>query len=185
MWREGDGPLGTGPLVVDTSKPHFAEPVTVVSDDAEALVVWLRIGTPVLRAARADGKSKREDQSTLFTAAIVPDLGSHAYFDQIRVSPTGQAWSAWAFFAEGSRHFAGWYVNFEEPHVRDSGTVYTSDHVLDLWVEPDGTTVRKDEDELELAVEQGVLDLDQASAILSTCASVESMVAHHQSIAVL
>ena len=44
MWREGAGPLGTGPLVVDPSVPHFAQPVTVVRDDADGLVVWLPIG---------------------------------------------------------------------------------------------------------------------------------------------
>lgn len=181
MWREGEGPLGTGPLVIDTSTPHFAEPVTVVSDDADALAVWLPIGTPVLRAARADGKGKREDKSTLFTSAIAQEVGSHAYYDQLRVAPTGRAWSAWAFFAESTDAFVGWYVNLEEPHIRDSRTIYTSDHVLDLWVEPDGTTGRKDEDELELAVAQGVLDRTKASEIESACASVESVVAQHQS----
>ncbi len=68
VWREGDGPIGTGATVIDTSGPHFAQPVTVVRDDADALVVWLPIGTPVLRAARADGLDKRDDPSTLFTA---------------------------------------------------------------------------------------------------------------------
>lgn len=50
MWREGAGPLGTGELAVDPSVPHFASPVTVVRDDAAALVAWLPVGTPVLRA---------------------------------------------------------------------------------------------------------------------------------------
>jgi len=139
MWREGSGPLGTGEPVLDTSLPHFAVPVSVVRDDAEALVVWLRTGTPVLRAARADGLDKRADRSTLFTAAVVQDLGVHAYYDQVRVAPTGRPWSVWALFAEGNREFAGWYVNLERPHVRDSLAVYTSDHALDLWVEPDRT----------------------------------------------
>ena len=44
VWREGDGPLGTGATVIDTSGPHFAQPVTVVRDDPDALVVWLPIG---------------------------------------------------------------------------------------------------------------------------------------------
>ncbi len=177
MWREGSGPLGTGEPVLDTSLPHFAVPVTVVRDDAEALVVWLRTGTPVLRAARADGLDKRADRRTLFTAAIVQDLGAHAYYDQVRVSPTGRPWSVWAFFAEGTGEFAGWYVNLERPHVRDSLAVYTSDHVLDLWVEPNRTMVRKDEDELELAVAQGVFDAATAAAIEADCVEVEAIVA--------
>ena len=132
VWREGDGPLGTGATVVDTSVPHFAQPMTVVRDDSEGLVVWLPTGTPVLRAARADGLSKRDDQSTLFTAALVQERGVHADFDQLRIALTGRPWSVWVFFTEGTGEFAGWYVNLEKPHIRDEHTVYTSDHVLDL-----------------------------------------------------
>lgn len=177
MWREGDGPLGTGATVVDTSVPHFANPVTVVRDDAEGLVVWLRCGTPVLRAARADGRGKRDDLSTLFTTELVRDLGTHAFFDQLRVVPTGQPWSVWVLFAEGSGEFAGWYVNLEAPHVRDDRAIYTSDHVLDLVLDPDRTLARKDQDELALAVAQGVFDPSEAAAIEKHATAVERLVA--------
>jgi predicted RNA-binding protein associated with RNAse of E/G family len=126
--------------------------VTVVSDDEEALVVWLPTGTPVLRAARADGLAMRDDTTTLFTTELVQELGVHASFDQLRVAPTGRPWSVWVFFTEGTGEFAGWYVNLEKPHVRDQYTVFTSDHVLDLVIDPARTLVRKDEDELALAV---------------------------------
>lgn len=177
MWREGDGPLGTGPTVADTSVPHFAEPVTVVRDDAEGLVAWLPCGTPVLRAARADGRGKREDPSTMFTADLVRERATHALFDQLRIAPTGRPWSVWVFFAEGSGEFAGWYVNLEEPHIRDDRAVYTSDHVLDLVVAPDRTVARKDEDELALAVRQGVFDAPAAAAIAKNAVTVEALVA--------
>lgn len=177
MWREGGGPLGTGAIVVDISVPHFAQPVTVVRDDADALVVWLPTGTPVLRAARADGLGKRDDTSTLFTAELVQDRGVHTQLDQLRVAPTGRPWSVWVLFTAGTGDFAGWYVNLEKPHVRDESTVYTSDHVLDLVVQPDRTMVRKDEDELELAVAQGVYDSATAAAIEEDAADVEALVA--------
>lgn len=177
MWREGSGPLGTGAPVVDTSIPHFAQPVTVVRDDADALVVWLAIGTPVLRAARSDGLGKRDDLSTLFTAEIVQDRGVHERFDQLRVAPTGRPWSVWVLFGEDTGEFAGWYVNLEDPHVRDEGCVYTSDRVLDLVIEPDRSLVRKDEDELALAVAQGVFDDATAGAIRAEAAAAEALVA--------
>ena len=177
MWREGDGPLGTGATVIDTSVPHFAQPVTVVRDDVDGLVVWLRTGTPVLRAARADGLGKRDDPSTLFTAELVQEHGVHALFDQLRIAPTGRPWSVWLLFAEGTGEFAGWYVNLERPHVRDEYTVYTSDHVLDVVVEPDRTLTRKDEDELALAVAQGVFDPTTAAAIEADATAVEAVVA--------
>ena len=159
----------------DTSAPHFAQPVTVVRDDADALVVWLPTGTPVLRAARADGLGKRDDPSTMFTTEVVQDRGVHAFFDQLRVVPTGRPWSVWVFFAEGT--LAGWYVNLEEPHVRHGRTVYTSDHVLDLVIAPDRTVTLKDEDELALAVAQGVFSPAAASAIEADAAEVAALVA--------
>ncbi len=70
-----------------------------------------------------------------------------------------------------------WSVNLEKPHVRDERTVHTSDHVLDLVIEPDRTMVRKDEDELALAVAQGVFDVTAAAAIEANAAEVEALVA--------
>ena len=154
MWREGAGPLGTGPLVVDPSVPHFAAPVTVVRDDASGLVVWLPIGTPILRAARLDGRGKRDDPDTLFTAPLVAERGVHGVYDQLRIAPTGRPWSVWVFFAGGV--FSGWYINLERPHVRTERAVLTSDRVLDVVVSPDRTVALKDEDELAIAVAQGV-----------------------------
>lgn len=151
--------------------------MTVVRDDADGLVVWLRCGTPVLRAARADGRDKRADPDTMFTTDLVSERATHAFYDQLRIAPTGQPWSVWVFFAERSGAFAGWYVNLEQPHVRDDRTVYTSDHVLDLVIEPDRTLVRKDEEELALAVEQGVFDDRAVAAITQDAATVEALVA--------
>lgn len=74
----------------------------------------------------------------------------------------------------GTGDFAGWYVNLEKPHVRDEHTVYTSDHVLDLVISPDRTMVRKDEDELALAVAQGVFDATAGAAIEADAAAVEA-----------
>jgi predicted RNA-binding protein associated with RNAse of E/G family len=149
----------------------------VVRDDPDVLVVWLSVGTPVTRLVRVDGLNKRADPGTLFTAPVVASPGLHELYDQVRVVPAGRAWSAWAMFAADSGISSAWYVNFERPHQRDAWSTYTSDHVLDLWVEPDRTVVRKDEDELALAVEQGALDAATADATLATCLEVEAIVA--------
>ena len=169
--------LGTGATVVDPSVPHFAQPVTVVRDDTGALVVWLPTGTPVVRAARADGLGKRDDPRTMFNAELIQDYGVHRVFDQLRVAPTGRPWSVWVLFEEGTGEFAGWYVNLEKPHFRDEHTIYTSDHVLDLVITPDRTVVRKDEDELALAVEQGIFDAASRATIEADAAAVEALVA--------
>lgn len=175
MWREGSGPLGTGPLVHDPSVPHFAAPVTVVRDDPTGLVVWLPIGTPVLRAARADGRGKRDDPDTLFTAPLVLEPGVHAIHDQLRIAPTGRPWSVWLMFSGGV--LRSWYVNLERPHLRAQYAVLTSDHVLDLVVAPDRSVTLKDEDELLLAVSQGVFSPDDAAAISADAETVAALVA--------
>lgn len=160
-----------------TSEPYFAEPMTVVRDDAGALVAWLAAGTPVLRAVRADGRGKRDDKRTLFTAETVQDVGIWSGYDVLRIAPTGLPWTVWVLYAERSGELAGWYVNLEAPHVRDDDAVYTRDHVLDLVVEPDRTMARKDEDELELAVAQGRFDAATAAAIEADLAEAEAVVA--------
>lgn len=177
MWREGSGPLGTGPPVTDLTTPHFATPMTVIRDDAYGLVAWLPVGTAVLRAARSDGLGKRDDRRTLFTGPVVQEPGEHAVYHQLRVALTGRAWSVWVLFTAGTAEFAGWYVNLERPHVRDARCVYTTDHVLDVVVAADRTVVRKDEDELALAVEQGVFDVAEAAGITADAAAVEALVA--------
>jgi hypothetical protein len=59
--------------------------------------------------------------------------------------PDRSAASVWWFFDDGEFH--GWYVNLEAPAVRWPGGVDTTDHALDLWVEPDRTWTWKDEGE--------------------------------------
>lgn len=180
MWRYGDGPVAAGGAIIrdgNTAVPHFAEPVTVVRDDADSLIAWLAVGTPVLQAARADGLGKREDKSTLFTADTVQAIGVWTDYDVLRVAPTGRPWSVCVFFAGHTSVFAGWYVNLEAPHLRDGGAVYTRDHVLDIVIEPDRTLARKDEDELALAVAQGLFDAGIAAAIEADAADVEAIVA--------
>jgi Protein of unknown function (DUF402) len=180
MWRSGEGALAAGaPGTSGRSAdvPIFAEPVTVVRDDADGLVAWLAVGTPVLRVARADGRGKRDDESTLFTAATVQAIGLHAYYDILRIAPAGRPWSVWALFTAQTGLFAGWYVNLEDPHSRDEDAVYTRDHVLDLEIEPDRTIARKDEDELALAVAQGRYDTATAAAITADAVEVEAIIA--------
>jgi hypothetical protein len=165
MWRWGD-----------VTRPHFAEPVTVVRDDADGLVVWLAAGTPVLRKARADGLGIREDKATMFTAEVVQAETTWQGHDVLRIAPTGRAWSVWAFFTERSHEFLGWYVNIEDPHTRDSGATYTRDRVLDLWVEPDRSHGRKDEDELVEAVRQGLYDEATAAWVTAVADEVEAVI---------
>jgi len=152
-------------------------PVTVVQDDERALVAWLEAGTPGLVTIRADGRELRDDKSTLFTAERITVERPWTGYHNLRIIAPGRRWSTWLFFDESSGAFEGWYCNIEDPHVRDERATYTRDHVLDVWVEPDRTSQRKDEDELEMAVEQGRYTADEASEITAVADEIEAVVA--------
>jgi hypothetical protein len=135
--------------------PEWVNPMTVVRDDADGLVAWMPAGTPVTFVERADGRGLRADPTTMFTAPRRQVTSTWKDFDILRIAPTGRPWSVWLFWKAGADDFEGYYVNLETRHRRDLRNVYTTDHVLDLDVEADGSWRRKDEDELVLAVEQG------------------------------
>lgn len=58
-----------------------------------------------------------------------------------------------------------WYVNLQAPVAVHGAFIDTTDWALDLTVQPDGTWVWKDEDELAEAVELGIFDEAAASRV--------------------
>lgn len=165
MWRYGRPGL------------DFAAPMTVVRDDERELVAWLAVGTPVLKLVREDGRDLRADPGDGFTAPRRQVESVWTDYSVLRVARPGQHWSVWHFFHGETGAFEGWYVNIEAPHVRDGRTTRSRDHVLDLWVAPDRSVVRKDEDELALAVEQGRYTRTEATAITAVAVEVEGVIA--------
>lgn len=154
----------------------FAAPLTVVRDDEDGLVAWLAEGSPMLKVVREDGRDLRAEASDAFTAPRRQVEARWTGYSVLRVLLPGRPWSVWHFFDGATGVFAGWYVNLEDPHVRDADTTYSKDHVLDVWVEPDRTHSRKDEDELVLAVEQGRYSPDEAARITAMAAEVEAVI---------
>ena len=152
--------------------------MTVVRDDGQGLVAWLAPSTPILEPVLADGTSLRSgDARTMFDASNRAQARARWRGPGIlKVAPTGAPWSAWRF-CTGSGEPDGWYVNLEDPHVRDARSIVTQDHVLDVVVELDGTTVRKDEAELVEAVRQGRYSAEQAEQFERDATAVEQVVA--------
>lgn len=81
-----------------------------------------------------------------------------------RWSP-GDAYSIWLFWQTESWRFAGWYINMQSPFIRTQIGFDAADNILDVWVEPDGTSWWKDEDELKEAVRAGAFKGEAAGAI--------------------
>lgn len=142
---------------------QHVQPMRVIQDDADGLVAWLAPGTPCLNAVLAanGGDLRSAGLHQQFRAPRAQGMRRWKGRGILRVAPTGQPWSAWVFWND-DWSLQNWYVNLETPHQRDARNVYTSDHVLDLVVSPDGTVTRKDEDELAEAVAAGRYDRAEA-----------------------
>lgn len=157
--------------------PETVRPVTVVRDDAQALVAWMAPGTPVLRPVLPDGRELRAvTPSEMFAHGRALRRDRWQGTGVLKIAPTGQPWCVVLFWETGWR-FRGWYVNLEDVHERDEASVVTQDHVLDLWVTPDRSVTWKDEDELEAAVAAGRYSAADAERFRANARGVEAIVA--------
>lgn len=157
--------------------PETVRPMTVVRDDARGLVAWLARGTEILRPVLPDGGELRSlPLIDMFRAARALRRDRWVGQGILKLAPTGVPWSIWCFWTD-QWSFNGWYVNLEDPHHRDEGSIATQDHVLDLWVAPDRSVLWKDDDELEACVVAGRYTAQQAAAFRADARVVEGLVA--------
>ena len=79
--------------------------------------------------------------------------------------------------------FLGWYVNLEEPWRETALGFDTTDHLLDIWIDPDRSWRWKDEDHLAEAVEVGLFTREQADGVRAkgNAQSSESRLGSHPS----
>jgi hypothetical protein len=134
---------------------EYLDPVTVVRDDHRGLVAWLAPGTELLKAVLPGGGPPRSAPPEV--AFSIGRASARARWQGpgiLRIAPSGAPWSVWLFW-DDHWTFEGWYVNLEAPHRRERHDLFSSDHVLDVWIAADGDWRMKDEDELA-AVDQGL-----------------------------
>jgi hypothetical protein len=86
------------------------------------------------------------------------------YGSRLMISERDTAHSVYAHWGKDGA-FVGWYVNLEDQWRASPIGFDTTDHLLDIWIEPDRTWRWKDEDHLAEAVEIGLFTLDQAEQI--------------------
>lgn len=153
-WQIGDTALlryrRLGPVT-------YALPTTVVEDDEHLTVLYLRPGTPIKRRVLADGRPTPRDVPYAEQAALPVIIGDGHWTSNhalILVRP-GDAHDIRLFWSEHDWTFRGWYVNLQRPVKRVRVGFDTADHVLDIFVEPDGTWRWKDEHELAEAIGVG------------------------------
>lgn len=140
-------------------------PLTVVRDGPDFLVAWLAPGTPVIRPVLAGGREIRS--APLAERFRSPRQGMRSTWRGpgiLKVIPRDAAYSVWLFWRRDGR-FRGWYVNLEQRHLRWQRGIDTRDHVLDIWVPGRRRWSWKDEDELQEAIDQGVVSRELAEEV--------------------
>ena len=180
-WRSGDHILWT---YTNPAHPGLYDqrPVTVIADDERHLAVWLESGTRMLHHVLADGSGIRTaDGPARFGAPRTQGLKRWQGPGIVAVFQPGTDYSVWFFedrrgpAAEASSSAPArrdsFYVNLEEPFTRFEGGILTSDHVLDIVVDADGTFHLKDEDELEFARRAGMFSDEKVESIRSAADS--------------
>jgi hypothetical protein len=128
-----------------------AVPGITVEDAPGRSVFWIPEGSTAAYAADEAGAEIRIPRRE-FVRASRPTKKSI-----VVVCEDGAPWTLWLFF--DSAGFEYWYVNFERYLGRTPVAYDSLDHKLDLIVAADGALRWKDEDELELAGELGLVDV--------------------------
>jgi hypothetical protein len=136
----------------------MALPSIVVEQSPERLVTWIDAETPIAYPlGRANGR-------LLPFAEWAVDLRSWVGPGRLEVTPLGRTHSIRLIRGDDGS-FLGWYVNLQAPLAESRFGFDTTDWQLDLWIEAAGNVHWKDEDDLEQAVELGILtprDAEQA-----------------------
>ena len=149
-----------------------SRPVTVVHDSADQFVSYLDPGTII------DYPVGVEHGRRTFAMWLSGEwkLAGREFLapGMLRIAPSGQPFEVFAPWS-AERGVLSWYVNFQEPLTRTPSGFETMDETLDLEVTADlSSWRRKDEDELELAMEMGVYSDADAQRIRAACLAVES-----------
>ena len=138
----------------------YALPMMVVVDDPERVVLWIAAET---RCKRPAGPVTLEQRATGVGWTLTDKPWSDGPSTLMLFAP-GDAHATWLFW-NGHREFTGWYVNLEEPWRRTAIGFDTSDQLLDIGVDPDGSWRWLDEDDLAEATQIGLFSAADAEAI--------------------
>jgi uncharacterized protein DUF402 len=132
-----------------------AMPVTVVERGDDRVVLWLAPGT-LTKAPPGFRVSIPE-----LAAGTWAHVDWEWYGGRLMIWDRGDSHSVYVVW-DRDGELAGWYVNLEQPWRETSLGFDTTDHLLDVSVDPDRRWRWKDEDHLAEAVEIGLFTPEQA-----------------------
>lgn len=139
-------------------RPWLANPLYVVEDTDDALVLYQVEGSPFGFGAGDDWPTAtgRHPYDGRTGSVGEGPLGLHR---------PGDPYAVWAFWRRPDRAFAGWYVNIQTPLRRTEIGIDTLDLELDLLVSPTDQVVVKDEAHVAASAALGRFTDADATAI--------------------
>ena len=150
MWSEGETILRRE--VRNDGWAWMQVPVLVVRDEPELLATYIPEGAQ-------------------FTFPPGPEVhpwsgrGAWQGHGVLMLQRPRDAYAVWVFWQGPERKFHGWYVNLQEPFRRTPEGYDTQDMELDIWIPAGGTWQLKDDELLDVRVEEGRFTQDQAGEI--------------------
>ncbi len=132
-----------------------AKPVTVVERREDRVVLWLAPGT----------STKAPPGFHVSIPELAAGTWAHSdwewYGGRLMIWQPGDSHSTYLAWSDEGQ-FLGWYVNLEDPWRENPLGFDTTDHLLDIVIDPDRSWRWKDEDHLAEAVEIGLFSTEQA-----------------------
>ena len=145
--------------------PQLTYPVRVVEDAGDRLTVFLASGTPLISPK---GSWPWSDEGHPWAAR-----GRWEGHGVLQMLSAVEPFSIWVFWEGKERSLDCWYINLQEPFRRTPDGIDSQDLELDFVVAPDGSWQKKDDDLLDVWVENGRWSADQVAGIREIGAQVE------------
>ncbi len=166
MWAGGDSIVFRN---LRGGRISYVFPLTVVEDGPDFSALYLAAGTPIKQRVMPDGSPFTHDIPYAVKHRAPHRVGDGKWTENsvLMLTRPGEAHSFWAFWRNSDWKFLGWYVNLQAPLERAPLGFDSSDHILDIVVEPDGSWAWKDLGEFEDAKKAGRFTKNEASEILT------------------
>lgn len=164
------------PLTFDRAVPKRNElilPLTVIDDTPDRTVAFVTAGTPITATTQSNGEPMPRNIPYREMAALdrTLSLSTWKHTDVIFIWQPEWHWDVRLYWQAETRDFLGWYVNVQDEVRRTINGFATTDHFLDVTIQPDRSWSLKDEAELSDAVDLGLYTIQQQDQIHSWAGS--------------
>jgi hypothetical protein len=165
-WQHGE--LVVRREVLNDGRCWLELPVRVVQDDDELLATYIFSGSPL----------RFPPGPWPIAGGLHPWSGKQAWRGNgvLMLQRPGDAYAVWVFWSGAARAFHGWYVNLQDPFRRRGDGFDTQDHELDIWIPGGGRWELKDDELLDVRVQEGRFTAAQAEGFRAEAGRITAMV---------